>query len=262
VSPPRLRLERCTSLGDGLWKVDEQQAHHLLKVLRVSPGENLEGLLAGERCRVRLESAEGGLAARVLSSLPGKGSTPRIVLLASLLKGGDFEHLLRGATETGVSVILPVEAARSVPRITEAEKAKKVARWSRILEEATLQCGAPKIPLIAEPAPLEKILETELPALRLAGILEDATIPIATVPPAAEVAIAIGPEGDWDEREKEVLRQAGFKAVSLGPLVLKAFVAAIVACSYLVLAWEGKCRGNTQGEEIQDQGPRMPDKPV
>lgn len=262
MSPPRLRLERCTSLGNGLWKVDEKQAHHLLKVLRLSPGENVEGLLEGERCRVRLESAEGGLAARVLSSVPGSGSMPRVVLLASLLKGGDFEHLLRGATETGVSAILPVEATRSVPRIAVAEKAKKLARWSRILEEATLQCGAAKIPLIAEPAPLEKILETGLPAQRLAGILEESTIPLATIPPAAEVAIAIGPEGDWDEREKEALRQAGFKAVSLGPLVLEAYVAAIVACSYVVLAWEGKHRGINKGEEIQDQGTGMPDKPV
>jgi 16S rRNA (uracil1498-N3)-methyltransferase len=187
---------------------------------------------------------------------------PRIVLLASLLKGGDFELLLRGATETGVSAIIPIEAARSVPRIKTGEKAKKVARWERILEEATRQCGASRVPSVGAPVPLEKAIEMDLPPLRLAGILEEGTAPLATVAPADEAAIAIGPEGDWDDREKEILRKAGFSGVSLGPLVLKACTAAIVACSHLVLAWEGQGCGETQGEKIPDQGSRMPDKPV
>ena len=262
MSPPRLRLERCTNLEEGLWRVDDPQAHHLQRVLRVAPGEEVEGLLGGERLRVRLEALEGGLAARIVLALPGRGNLPRVILLASLLKGGDFERLLRGVTETGVSAILPIEAARSVQRIPPGEKMKKMNRWGRVLEEATRQCGAASIPSITFPVSLEKALETELPSLRLAGILQEGTVPIATVPPAAEVAIAIGPEGDWDEREKEALRNAGFKAVSLGPLVLKAFTAAIVACSYTVLAWEGQGLGKTHGVEIQDQGARMQDKPV
>lgn len=262
MSLPRLRLERCTNLGNGTWRVDETQAHHLMNVLRMPAGGDAEGLLEGDRFLLKLEASEGGLLARVLSPLPGRATMPRIVLLASLLKGGDFELLLRGATETGVSAIIPIEAARSVPRIKTGEKTKKVARWERILEEATRQCGASRVPAIGVPVPLERALEMDLPSLRLAGILEEGTAPLATFVPADEAAIAIGPEGDWDDHEKEILRKAGFSGVSLGPLVLKACTAAIVACSYLVLAWEGQRCGETSGEKIPDQGPRMPDKPV
>jgi len=262
VSLPRLRLERCTNLGEGLWRIDEEQSHHLLKVLRVLNGEEIEGLLSGERWRMRLELAGKAVVAREMLPLPGRGRLPRIVLLASLLKGGDFELLLRGVTEAGVSKIVPIEASRSVPRFTEEEVPRKLARWRKILEESTRQCGAAEIPQILPPVSLEKALEGELPDLRIAGFLEEGTVPLGSIPPAAEVAVAIGPEGDWDEREKAMLRETGFCPVSLGPLVLKAFTASIVACSYFVLAWEGRIHGKSCRDEIQDRSPGVQDKPV
>lgn len=259
MSLPRLRLERCTNLGEDLWRIDEEQAHHLQKVLRLPCGEEVEGLLHGERWRMRLEQTGKNLLARKMFLLPEKGRLPRIVLLASLLKGGDFELLLRGATETGVSEIWPIEASRSVPRFTEGEVPRKMARWGKILEESTRQCGATEIPRIFPPVPLEKAVERGLPALRVAGLLGEGTVPLGAVSPACEVAVAIGPEGDWDECEKEILQRAGFCPVSLGPLVLKAFTAAIVACSYLALAWEGRIHGESCGDKVPDQGPGVQD---
>ena len=262
MSPPRLRLEKCLKVGENLWKVDDAQAHHLARVLRVGPGEDLEGLLEGERCRLRLEFKDEGVLARALSPLPEAGGQLRIVLLASLLKGGDFEHLLRGATETGASLILPVEAIRSVSRIPQGDRGRKIARWRRVLEEASCQCGAARVPEIAEPAPLREVLSGNLPLLRLAGILQEGSVPLAGIAPAGEVAVAIGPEGDWDDGEKRALLEAGFIPVNLGPRILKAFTAAIVACSYLFLSWEGRERGKPQRQEIQDKDPGMQDKPI
>jgi 16S rRNA (uracil1498-N3)-methyltransferase len=247
-----LRLEKCKNIGEGLWSVDKGQAHHLVKVLRVSAREEVEGLLEGEKLRLRLEGTEEGLRARRISSVPAGKGLPRITLLASLLKGGDFELLLRGVTEVGVSTILPVEANRSVLRLQGEEKARRVARWRRILEEATLQCGAASIPDLEFPVPLEKALARDLPPLKVAGILEEATVPLAKVPCAPEAVVAIGPEGDWDEKEIMALKESGFTAVSLGQNVLKAFTAAVVACSYLVLAWEGQACGNVSGQKVPD----------
>ncbi len=262
MSLPRLRLERCTDFGGGLWRIDEGQARHLLKVLRVSPGEELEGLGAGQRWRLKLEISADGIFARTLYPIPEKGCPPRIVLLASLLKGNDFELLLRGVTEIGVSKIVPIGAARSVPRYSQTESDRKLFRWKRILEESTRQCGAPEIPDISPPASLEEALQTGLPSLRIAGFLEDKALPIGSVTPQAEAAVAIGPEGDWDDREKQLLLNAGFCPVRLGPFVLKAFTAAVVACSYLVLAWEAVALGRNRGKKVPDPDPGMQDKPV
>jgi 16S rRNA (uracil1498-N3)-methyltransferase len=262
VSLPRLRLEHCTDLGGGLWRIDESQARHLRKVLRISPGEEVEGLQAGRKWRLKLEISGEGVFARTLYPIPEKGCPPHLVLLASLLKGPDFELLLRGVTEIGVSKIIPIAASRSVPRYNGTESAGKLLRWKRILEESTRQCGAPRIPDISAPLPLEKALETGLPSLRVAGFLEEKAIPIGSVPPQAEAAVAIGPEGDWDDREKQLLLEAGFCPVRLGPFVLKAFTASVVACSYLVLAWEASVLGRNRGEKIPDPGAGVPDEPV
>ena len=87
-------------------------------------------------------------------------------------------------------------------------------------------------------------------------------MPVGSFPPRAEATVAIGPEGDWDDREKQVLLEAGFCPVRLGPFVMKAVTAAIVACSYLVLAWEANFIGKNRGEEVSDPGPGMQDEPV
>jgi RsmE family RNA methyltransferase len=82
------------------------------------------------------------------------------------------------------------------------------------------------------------------------------------VSPKAEAVVAIGPEGDWDDREKQLLLEAGFCPVRLGPFVLKAFTASVVACSYLVLAWEASVLGKNRGEKIPHPGAGVPDEPV
>ncbi|NLI95531.1 MAG: 16S rRNA (uracil(1498)-N(3))-methyltransferase [Synergistaceae bacterium] len=262
MSLPRLRLERCADLGGGMWKVDEGQARHLLRVLRIPPRGEVEGLIAGKRWRMALEISGEGLFARTLYQVPEAGHPPRIVLLASLLKGNDFELLLRGVTEIGVSTIVPIAASRSVPRYSGPEAGKKLLRWKRILEESTRQCGAPVIPEITAPVPLEKAVEVGLPPYRIAGFLGERAMPVGSFPPRPEATVAIGPEGDWDDREKQVLLEAGFCPVRLGPFVMKAVTAAIVACSYLVLAWEANVIGKNRGEEVSDPGPGMQDEPV
>ena len=45
--------------------------------------------------------------------------------------------------------------------------------------------------------------------------------------------MAIGPEGDFSAAELEALKAAGFRAITLGPLVLRADTAAIASLAVL-----------------------------
>lgn len=49
---------------------------------------------------------------------------------------------------------------------------------------------------------------------------------------AKKVGIFIGPEGGWMDNEIDAAKKAGFKIVSLGPLIMKAETAVVIA-SYL-----------------------------
>jgi len=51
------------------------------------------------------------------------------------------------------------------------------------------------------------------------------------------VALLVGPEGGWTDDERELARAAGWSAVSLGPLVLRAETAACAALAIVVATW-------------------------
>ncbi|MBQ1258363.1 MAG: RNA methyltransferase, partial [Clostridia bacterium] len=56
-------------------------------------------------------------------------------------KGDKFEFLCQKLTELGVRRLVPVRMERSVAKIEEKEKDKKLARFRKIAQEAQKQCG-------------------------------------------------------------------------------------------------------------------------
>jgi 16S rRNA (uracil1498-N3)-methyltransferase len=64
----------------------------------------------------------------------------------------------------------------------------------------------------------------------LRGVLEDTA--------AADVVLAIGPEGGWTDAEVEMARAAGFRSASLGHLILRAETAVVAALASLSYALE------------------------
>jgi 16S rRNA (uracil1498-N3)-methyltransferase len=51
------------------------------------------------------------------------------------------------------------------------------------------------------------------------------------------VALLVGPEGGWTDEERGEFTAAGWRAVSLGPLILRAETAAIAALAVVSSAW-------------------------
>jgi 16S rRNA (uracil1498-N3)-methyltransferase len=67
--------------------------------------------------------------------------------------------------------------------------------------------------------------------------LEEETAPplLRALPARVEAAaLLLGPEGGWTDRERELAREAGWTAVSLGPQVLRAETAAVAAIALLM----------------------------
>ena len=54
-----------------------------------------------------------------------------------------------------------------------------------------------------------------------------------SLPPAREIALAIGPEGGFSPGERDLLSAAGYQRVRLGPRVLRTETAALVALALL-----------------------------
>lgn len=239
MSLPKIRLERCSPLHDDIWCLDPDQAHHLVNVLRYYEGAMVEGLSPegnGRRLLMRLEKDDEGMLLRTVESLLLEPEKLKITLLIGLLKSDQFDSVLRASAELGVFSLRPLICERSIPQFDDREASKKLVRWQKILDEGSKISGSVFAPSISTPIPFGGFEWASLPPARYAALLARDTAPISTIEHCTgELVLAIGPEGDWSERESAVLLKQDFTAISLGDRVLRASTAAIVACGWFRL---------------------------
>jgi 16S rRNA (uracil1498-N3)-methyltransferase len=211
-------------------KLGPEARRYLADVLRLAPGAALE-VFDGRGGRYAAEIGPGfewvALGPREVAA----AAAVEIALVVALAKGEKMELVVQKATELGVARVLPFEAERSVVRL-EAEKGEERAgRWRRIAAEAARQCGRADVPEVAAPAPLERALAALAPGTCTfvfhpgGGKLEGAA--------PGSVAAVVGPEGGLTDGEVAACERAGATRAALGPRVLRAETAAIVAVALL-----------------------------
>lgn len=237
MSLPRLRLERC-SCDNGIWTIDAEEAHHLVRVRHCYTGSLVEGLLNGEKVTLRLHCDGAAVTARELSREEEPPLEPRVELLLGLLKNDQLDDALRFCAETGVFRIHLLVCERSVPRYDGARLDDKMKRWRKILDEATKQAGAATQPVLCTPVPFAEFDFDGLPEQRLAALLSDAARPLREVSVAESLAAAVGPEGDWSPDESAQLLSENFAPVRLGARIMRASTAVASFCASLAMMYE------------------------
>lgn len=235
MSLPRLRLEKCTFDGKS-WTIDSEQAHHLVRVRRCHDGSLVEGLLDGVRIRLKLLFNGEVVTAEEIFRETEAPMRTELHLLLGLLKNDQFDDALRFSAETGVHTIHPLLCERSIPIYTAKKLKDRMQRWRKILEEATKQAGSTRTPILKEPIELAKFDFQSLPHCRYAALLIDDTQQTNNIEIPFELAVAIGPEGDWSPLETQLLLNNKFIAITLGKRILRASTAVAVACGSLMLS--------------------------
>jgi 16S rRNA (uracil1498-N3)-methyltransferase len=163
----------------------------------------------------------------------------RTIILASLIRFERFEWMLEKATELGVARVVPVQSERSEKGLEQAA-GKRLSRWNRIVREASEQSRRARLPEIAAPVTFNAALDIES-VYRY--VLEEAeATPILPALPARResgdsVALLVGPEGGWTDRERGQIASSRWRSVSLGPEILRAETAAIAALAIVNAAW-------------------------
>jgi 16S rRNA (uracil1498-N3)-methyltransferase len=216
----------------GRARLTPEARHYLAEVLRLAPGAPVEvfdgrgGRWAG-RLDPGLESVSLGPREEA------RGAGVEIALLFALSKGEKVDLVVQKATELGAARIVPFAAERSVVRLDGGKGEERARRWRRIAEEAARQCGRADVPEIAAPAPLAAALAA-LPGGTRAVVFQPGGAPLQALPaPAAGLAAVVGPEGGLTAAELDACERAGAARASLGPRVLRAETAAIVAVALL-----------------------------
>lgn len=207
-----------------------REGRHLAEVLRarvgdrltVFDGRGLEGsavVTAVDGLTVRLRVGETQAASR---------EPPQpVTLYLALLKGDHMAEVVRAATELGVAAVVPTLTQHCVVReLGEG----KLERLRRVALEAAKQCGRNVVPEVRPVLPLKLIpgVEQGLVAQpRVAAKVGD------LYSPDLPCAILTGPEGGLADAEVEALEARGFRAVTLGPRILRAETAPVALLSLL-----------------------------
>lgn len=220
------------------------EVKHLRQVLRAEVGQKYE-LSDGQRVYLAeiVTFRKSEVTFQVLDEIPQPPLLLDVTLCAALIKFDRFELMVEKATELGVSRIIPTVAERSDFGLDRAVP-KRLERWNRIALESAKQShrvGPPEITGAVSFAAAVK----EAKGLRI-FLDENETKPLLGVlPPQTErnqgdrLTLLVGPEGGWTDSERQLALDAGFVAVSLGRLPLRAETAAIAALSVLQGAWLG-----------------------
>ena len=216
--------------------LDGDEARHLARVRRVGVGGRValfdgRGLAATaevvtvDRDRVELV---------ILKVEPPGGELSGCLTLATAVpKGERFDWLVEKATELGVARLVPIRAERSSvdPRPT------KLDRLRRLAVEACKQSGRSRLMEIAEAVDWAEWLATGERDAASKLVAHPGGGPIGCgIDLAAGVVVAIGPEGGFTGAELEAAAAAGYRAVGLGPTILRVETAAVVTCGALVAA--------------------------
>jgi 16S rRNA (uracil1498-N3)-methyltransferase len=241
-------------------RLDADASHHLLRVLRLAPGEALE-LFDGRGLRhagTLLDVQARGASVAVGDGRDAGTESPLSLGLAQALPAGDkMDWVVEKAVELGASVIQPLAARRSVLRLDPDRAARRVAHWRRIAVAACMQCGRDRVPEILEPLPLARWLASPAPAAVPGGSppgpFAGASADRADAPPPLRLVLSphgdgglgslarpeggawllVGPESGLDDDEEAAARAAGWRPLRLGPRVLRTETAGLAALAAL-----------------------------
>ena len=213
-------------------------ASHLARVLRARVGQEFDIATPTAVRRGRITSITDQRVEFELSDELPASSTPHITLLLSIFKFDRMEWAIEKCTEVGASRIIPV-----IAQLTESHLAaaaiKRRERWQRLAVQASEQSRRPAPPAIADPIKLKDVVGlTATTHIVLAESETQALLRDAIPSHATDLALATGPEGGWTTSELKLFEASGWTSASLGPTVLRAETAAIVAVAIALSAMQ------------------------
>lgn len=226
-SAPRLFVAQKLHKGAYV-PLEGPQAHYLARVMRVAAGDAviLCDDITGEWAARVSEVGKRAVTLEVAENLRPREAVPDLWLCPALLKKDRFDLVLEKATELGAARIQPILARRCVADKLNLERARAIT------VEAAEQCARTALPELAGPVKLTALL-TDWPesrALFFADETGGAPAAQAFVAHTGPAAILIGPEGGFDEAERERVRaHPAARPISLGPRILRGETAAIAA---------------------------------
>lgn len=220
--------------------IEGEDVQHISRVLRLREGDQITLCdQQGMDYQVSIESiSKHTVKTAIVGKEPSKGE-PSIeaVIYQGIPKSTKMDLIIQKCTEMGITRVVPVMTARTVVKLeSEKDEAKKVARWSKIAEEAAKQSARGVVPKIEMPMSLEEALadsrKLDLVLMPYEGELEVSVKEALQDKKPKTAGFFVGPEGGFEDYEVEKAKQNGILPVTLGSRIMRTETAgfALLTC--------------------------------
>lgn len=226
-------------------EIRQEQFHHLKNVLRLKPQD--EVCVIDEKGFEYFCKVEDILVKMAVLRITKKNkvknlSKAKLAIACAIPKKSRFDDIIDKLTQLGVDTIIPLVTERTIVKPDKHKQQLRLERWKKIAVAATLQSQRGNIPEISRIKDFQEFLsEAKGFDLKLIPTLTGERKPLKELllnHKPEGVLIAIGPEGDFTEKEIESAKREGFIPVTLGELVLRVDTAAIAVASFIRLFYE------------------------
>ncbi|MCG1008912.1 16S rRNA (uracil(1498)-N(3))-methyltransferase [Salinicoccus sp. ID82-1] len=229
---------------DQHFSITSDDAHHMKNVMRFRPEDTFHAV-DQKQCTYLCEIAEVShdIDCRVISAVDESPELPvKVTLYCPLLKGEKFDWMIQKATELGAHEFLIYEADRSIVRLDDKKRKKRLERFGKIVKEASEQSRRQVIPNIDFVPAVDRLDFEEYDRLLFAfegNALNPATniqSAISDIAHGSRIAFIFGPEGGFSEAETKQLSK--HHSIRLGPRILRAETAPLYALSAISNSFE------------------------
>lgn len=229
-------------IQDKIIRIAGPDVNHIKNVLRMKPGEEIavsNGVDGREyRCGILEIQDEQIVCELRFIKEEGVELPSKIYLFQGLPKSDKMEFIIQKAVELGVFEIIPVASKRTVVKLDEKKEKNKRNRWQGIAEAAAKQSKRRIIPQVKGVMSFETAvgyaskMDIKIIPYELAEGMKDTKAIIGSLRDNQSVAVFIGPEGGFDEKEIQAAVQNGLQPITLGKRILRTETAGLT-----VLAW-------------------------
>ncbi|MEW1772125.1 16S rRNA (uracil(1498)-N(3))-methyltransferase [Streptomyces sp. NPDC086777] len=242
MTAPVFVVEHLPADGAAQYVLDGPEGRHAVSVKRLQPGEEVvltDGAGRYAVCDVVAAEGKDRLVVRMPSVSEEPAPSPRITVVQALPKGDRGEVAVETMTEVGVDRIVPWQAARCITQWKGERGLRSLAKWRGTAREAGKQSRRVRFPEVADAATTKQVAallaEADLAAV-LHSDFEHGSEPLAAaeLPAGGEIVLVVGPEGGVARDEIALFEEAGAKAYTLGPTVMRTSTAGTAAAALLL----------------------------